>query len=221
MSILEIIRKRRKPPEVDRHTFDEWAACVSNGQIFGKPAHMEYSPDESQVRCHLCGNYFKEISNTHLWRHGLFDTNDYRVLLGFDRNFGLASPVNSDTRSKRSVELNSISYVEGKRISFSQDNPPLHPGYRLQRREATAKRILSRRDRNTLPPSLTSENSQTRRTHRGSIKVYGQNYFIGNTVGEVTVEVTNSEIVARGVNKQGKTIEKRFVRKDRHQSTPF
>ncbi|GEM_PF-3367069 len=187
---------------------------VRNGQIYGEIGKLEITPDGERFQCHLCGRYFKMMSSTHLYSHGLENGDAYRDLLGLQHNQPLCSPKFSDSHRKINQDL-------GLGDLLPEGNP-FKGGYDLRRsgppseQEIRGKREVgdNRRADNVIPISTVEKIAEARSLGGGNFTLYGESYFFSKKADHVEiVDLSNNTLTVKGVLKNGSELVKTYKRK--------
>lgn len=72
---------------------------------------LRYDPDTDRVQCHLCGDWYRHLSWTHLYRHG-WSREDYVRAFGLNLHNSLMTP----TLSARRSELSKLLWATDPRV---------------------------------------------------------------------------------------------------------
>jgi hypothetical protein len=211
-----VLFSRKRNPVKDLHHV-RWEELVEEGKIFGERGRMSFTPDGEKVICHLCGNEYVVLSGRHLNAHGLEDGDEYRELLGLNRNQPLAAPRYSERRRKTAIGLNTAKHFIGKGEPFREEvDERREKRKRLQCLLERKDRHIERREKGELWPGRTGLGPQHRAlNHVGRFKVNGKSYFFSKrSEGPVEViRVTDDEIVVKGTLRDGTKLVKRYSRK--------
>ncbi|OGK25506.1 hypothetical protein A3A46_02760 [Candidatus Roizmanbacteria bacterium RIFCSPLOWO2_01_FULL_37_13] len=203
-----------RKPKVDKLHYVEWEERVSNGQIFGEPGRVEFGDDGKTIRCHLCGGWFLQLTNTHLQAHGLESAKEYRELLGLNSNQGLISPKSGDKRSEISITRDTAQYLIDERGGFTGGPDPRRKGKRrLQTRLEIGDRYEDLRKKGTLRSYRSGDDPRIRHLVGGGFSVYEKSYYFGIGAKEVKIlSIDDKEIVVKGII-NGEEVTKTYRRK--------
>lgn len=197
-----------------RFNFVAWEERVRAGQIYGRAGEIEYSEDGEEIQCHLCGQFFRQLSRTHIQAHGIGSADDYRALLGLNKNQGLLALRYSEEKSEYSI---SHGIVPPPGAPFFKGKDERREGeHRLQKGVKTSRRAEMRRVEGRPSLGIVTKDPETRSLHQGRFSLFGSDYYFSKNGETVTIiSVTDDSIVVEGKLKDGVVVTKTYKRDDR------
>lgn len=214
---------------IENLPYSDWEKLIKNGRVPGKYGEIEFSIDGKSVRCHLCGRELKQINNRHIVSHGLENADAYRELLGLRTHQSLASPDTSDLYSKKAIKLGLVKNILGKGNKFVKGG-----GEKWRQKDSREQAKSGRRAVLTNLDLITQGHQQALRhrcnneirkswklgipnqrvVHQGRFGIFGVTYFFSKLAHQVSISITDIEVIAKGKLNTGQELTRQYPRKD-------